>query len=109
MSSSLNRFGPDFRWPGLNNTPAIRHHLALVKRPAPKHTLGAHIWTDLPRMEPGPGIDYIYRRYEGDEGDAAARLEGFRAHRRSMKQQLANMTAKREALQIRSFTAPGPR
>ena len=28
---SLNKFGPDFRWPGLNNTPEIRHHLARAK------------------------------------------------------------------------------
>ena len=106
MSSSLNRYGPDFRWPGLNNTPAIRHHLAIVKRPAPKNPLNPLIWTDLPRMEPGPGQDYISKRYSGDAATEAQRLAGFRHHRTTMKQHLANMTAKREELQLRAFTEP---
>ena len=55
MSSSLNRYGPDFRWPGLNNTPEIRHHLALVKRPKPTLPLNPHIWTDCPGWSPAQG------------------------------------------------------
>ena len=106
MSSSLNRYGPDFRWPGLNNTPQIRHHLAIVKRPKPKLPLNPLFWTDLPRMEPGPGIDYIAKRYEIDSALDAQRAEGFRHHRVTMKTHLANMTAKREALQLRAFTEP---
>ena len=106
MRSSLNRFGPDFRWPGLNNTPQIRHHLAIVQRPKPKLPLNPLVWTDLPRMEPGPGCDFIAKRYEVDVGLEAQRIEGFRRHRANMKQHLATMTARREALQVRAFTEP---
>ena len=109
MSSSLNRYGPDFRWPGLNNTPAIRHHLAIVKRPKPTMPLNPLLWTDLPRMEPGPGYDYIAKRYEADLELDAQRVEGFRHHRSTMKQHLSDMTARREALQLRAFTEPSGR
>ena len=106
MSSSLNRYGPDFRWPGLNNTPEIRHHLAIVKRPKPQRPLNPLIWTDLPRMEPGPGQDYIAKRYEADLALDVQRIEGFRHHRKTMKQQLSTMTANREALQLAAFSEP---
>ena len=108
LSSSLNRYGPDFRWPGLNNTPEIRHHLAIIKRPAPKQKLNPLIWTDLPRMEPGPGHDHIAKRYEADLELDAQRVEGFRHHRLSVKEGLAVATARREALQLRAFTQPSP-
>ena len=104
MSSSLNRYGPDFRWPGLNNTPEIRHHLAIVKRPKPTVPLNPLLWTDLPRMEPGPGIDYISRRYEADMIIEKARVEGFHHHRQSMRKSLQSRTTQREALQLRAFT-----
>jgi hypothetical protein len=106
MASSLNRYGPDFRWPGLNNTPEVRHHLAIIKRPKPKLPLNPLIWTDLPRMEPGPGQDHIAKRYEADLQLEVQRVEGFRHHRRSMKQHLSTMTANREALQLRAFSEP---
>ena len=106
MASSLNRYGPDFRWPGLNNTPAIRHHLALVKRPKPDQPLNPLIWTDLPRMEPGPGMDYIAKRYQADIELDAQRLQGFRHHRATMKQHMHDLTARREALQLRAFSEP---
>ena len=106
MASSLNRYGPDFRWPGLNNTPQIRHHLAVVKRPKPKLPLNPLFWTDLPRMEPGPGLDYIAKRYEADLTAEAQHQMSFRHHRVAMKQHMSTMTAKREALQLRAFTAP---
>ena len=32
------------------------------------------IWTDLPRMEPGPGMDYIAKRYEVDLAAETAAL-----------------------------------
>lgn len=106
MSSSLNRFGPDFRWPGLNNTPEIRHHLAIVKRPTPTLPLNPQIWTDLPRMEPGPGQDRIARRYEADMAVEAQRFDSFRHHRDSMQARLRAQTAQREQLQLRAFTEP---
>ena len=99
MSCSLNRYGPDFRWPGLNNTPVIRHHLALVKRPKPKLPLPPTVWTDLPRIEPGPGQDYIIKRFEADKAYDQAKLEGFRRHRQAVKQQLVSRVAERERLQ----------
>jgi hypothetical protein len=106
MKSSLNRFGPDFRWPGLNNTPQIRHHLALVKRPKPQEELNPLVWTDLPRMEPGPGMDYIAKRFAADLELDAQRVEGFRHHRATMMQQTADKVARREALQTRAFSEP---
>ena len=104
MSSSLNRYGPDFRWPGLNNTPEIRHHLALVKRPKPTLPLNPHIWTDLPRMEPGPGLDYIAKRYEADLALDVQRIEGFRHHHAATRSLLLSRTAQREALQLKAFS-----
>jgi hypothetical protein len=109
MASSLNRYGPDFRWPGLNNTPEIRHHLAIVKRPKPKLPLNNLIWTDLPRMEPGPGQDFIAKRYEADLALEVQRIEGFRHHREIMRRSLSSRTATREQLQLRAFTEPGLR
>ena len=108
MSSSLNRYGPDFRWPGLNNTPKVRHHLAIIKRKPPERELSATAWTDLPRIEPGPGIDYIMKRQDEYDRKQAEHLASFRFHRTYMKQHLADLTAKREALQIRAFTEPSP-
>ena len=103
MSSSLNRYGPDFRWPGLNNTPEIRHHLALVKRPKPKLPLNPHIWTALPRLEPGPCQDSIAKRYEADLALDVQRIEGFRQHRASTRSALLSRTAQREMLQLKAF------
>ena len=106
-ASSLNRYGPDFRWPGLNNTPEVRHHLAIVKRPAPKLPLNPLIWTDLPRMEPGPGLDSIARRYEADLAHDVQRVERLHLHKATMRRSLHSRTMQREALQVRAFSEPG--
>lgn len=107
MTCSLNRYGPDFRWPGLNNTPQIRHHLALVKRATPKLILPPTVWTDLPRIEPGPGQDYIIKRFEKDKRAQAKLAGGFRNHRQNQKLQLATKQAHREELERRTFALPG--
>mmetsp|Transcript_57044 Transcript_57044/g.113329 ORF Transcript_57044/g.113329 Transcript_57044/m.113329 type:complete len:185 (-) Transcript_57044:255-809(-) len=107
LSCSLNRYGPDFRWPGLNNTPAVRHHLALVKRPTPKSTLDPPFtWTGMPRLEPGPGVDYMAKRQQAERAVEEQCLAAFRSHRQSMQTHMLSMTAKREALQTAAFSEP---
>merc|ERR1712185_205442 len=51
-------------------------------------------------MEPGPGQDYIAKRYEADLALEARRVEGFHHHRATMKVALSDRTARREALQV---------
>ena len=107
MASSLNRYGPDFRWPGLNNTPEVRHHLALVKRPKPKHQLDPpYMWTDLPRLEAGPGHDYIAKRQVAERIVHDQQVAAFKNHRQNMQAHTMTMTVQREALQTRAFSEP---
>lgn len=106
LSCSLNKYGPDFRWPGLNNTPEIRHHLAVVQRPKPKHELDNAVWTDLPRLEPGPGHDYIYVRNAIARDEEERRVQGIHLHRKTMKVRLGETTSRRELLQERAFAEP---
>ena len=77
LKCGLNKFGPDFRWPGLNNTPAFRHHLALAPRKKPKHPLPEKYWSDMPRLEEGPGHDFVYKRLKADERVEEARMTAF--------------------------------
>lgn len=106
LSCSLNKYGPDFRWPGINNTPQVRHHLAVVTRPKPPVELNHTQWSDLPRLDPGPGHTYILKR----EAEAAAiestRLQGVHLHKKTMKVRMAETTARREMLQSRAFAEP---
>ena len=106
MASSLNKFGPEFRWPGLNNAPQIRHHLTLVKRPQPKRNFDQRYFTDLPRMEAGPGMDYINKRLDAEAADAKRRTDAFIYHRSNMKASMAGTMERREQLQMRAFSEP---
>ena len=107
MASSLNKYGPDYRWPGLNNAPEIRHHLVVVPRPRPKTTLDiSKVWTDLPRMEAGPGFDYIAAKEAASAAAEDIRRQSHRHHRSTMKQTMQQTTLRREQLQARAFREP---
>lgn len=106
LTCSLNKHGLDGRWPGLNNTPANRHHLAVVQRPKPNTELDTRAWAELPRLEAGPAHDFILLRYAADARVEEQRLRGVHLHRTNMKARLAETTAAREGLQARAFAEP---
>ena len=107
MASSLNKFGPDYRWPGLNSAPDNRHHLVVVPRSKPQTPMDcSKLWTDLPRMEAGPGYDFIARKEEVIAATQAQARAGHRFHRDAMKSTRQQTTLRREQLQQRAFSEP---
>ena len=106
LSCSLNKYGPDFRWPGINNTPALRHHLAVVQRPKPSVELDHRTWTDLPRLDPGPGHTYILKREADAKAVEERRIQNIHQHIKTMKHNLNETVSRREMLQSRAFAEP---
>ena len=101
MSNSLNKYGPDYRWPGLNNTPKMRHHLAVVKRPVPKNPLEVVTCDGVPRMERGPGDDMIHAKILAEQAAEQARKQRLMERRKAERQTVALRTAAREHLEAR--------
>ena len=55
----------------------FRHHLALVPRPKPEHPLPEKYWTGMPRLELGPGHDFIHNRIQQELAVERGRVEQF--------------------------------
>ena len=102
----MNKVCPDARWPGLNNTPEIRHHLAVIKRPEPRTIIDPGLFNDLPRLEPGPAFDMIQRKQQAEHDAEQHRANGLQYHKRIVKERLLSTTARRESLQMRAFAEP---
>ncbi|KAL1507398.1 hypothetical protein AB1Y20_008240 [Prymnesium parvum] len=99
LTCSLNKYGPDFRWPGMNNTPVYRHHLALVERKPPKHPLPEKYWSGMPKLEIGPGHDFIYEKEKALAQAEKERMAQFYANMRRTKTQIAAQRKRREHLE----------
>ena len=106
LASSLNKWGPDYRWPGINNTPQIRHHLAIVTRPTPPEELDYRMWTDLPRLDAGPGHTYILKREADARALEALHAQSIQAHIKNVKVKMSQTMMRREELEERAFNEP---
>lgn len=108
LKCSMNKYGPDFRWPGLNSTPEFRHHLALVPRPQPSKPLPETYWVGMPRLELGPGHDFIQGRIQQEQAVERARIAHFFETMRASKFQLTTQRMRRETLEAKAFGLPPP-
>jgi hypothetical protein len=106
MNCSMNKFCTDARWPGLNKTPEMRHHLAVIKRLEPRSMIDPGMFNDLPRLEPGPAYDFIERKQQAERAAEQYRTSGLQHHKRTVKERMLSTTARREALQMRAFAEP---
>ena len=94
-----------FAFAGRNGLPPTRDQLAHPKRKPPKHLLPHSVWTELPKLDPGPGMDVVYKRLEADRRVEAERVAAVVRFRFAAQATAQQRRARMEALDSRVFSA----